>query len=101
MVLRLFSLCAILILAAGLFSTPAAAQRVCGDRGDIAGKLKFNYSEGPVAMGLSMDGSVIEVFASNSGSFTILKTHPSGVTCVIVTGESWEGMSPGASDARI
>ena len=101
MVLRLISLCTVLLLVGGLFSTPAAAQRVCGDRGSIAGKLEFNYSEGPVAMGLSMDGSVIEVFASNSGSFTILKTHPSGVTCVIVTGENWEGMSSKASDARI
>jgi hypothetical protein len=77
-----------------LGSTPGSAQSpaACGDRGHIAEKLDNGYSEKPVAMGLSTDGAVVEVFASNDGSFTIIVTRPNGLSCILVTGESWEDL---------
>lgn len=75
-------------------ATPGSAQSTaaCGDRGYIAQKLDNGYSEKPVAMGLSADGAVVEVFASNAGSFTIIVTRPNGLSCILVTGESWEDL---------
>ena len=85
------------LLAAGLlFSFPislhAQVPGACAERGMLAERLGVKYAEKPVSMGLSADGSVIEVFASTSGTFTIVATQPSGVACIIVTGESWEGL---------
>ena len=66
------------------------AQTVCGERAKIAAYLSSNYSETLESMGLSESGSVIEVYRSPKGSFTILSTNPSGLTCLIVAGEAWE-----------
>lgn len=85
---------AILALVAFLLAFPAQPQSTaaCGDRGYIAQRLDHSYSEKPVAMGLSADGAVVEVFASNTGSFTIVVTRPNGLSCILLTGESWEDL---------
>lgn len=85
------------LLAAGfLYLLPNSLQAqvpgVCAERGVVVERLGVRYSEQPVSIGLAADGSVIEVFASTSGTFTIVATQPSGVSCILVTGESWEGL---------
>lgn len=79
----------------GLASGAVVAQtpEACADRSVIVERLDAGYSERPVAMGLSANGAMVEVFASSNGSFTIIATRPSGVSCILVTGESWEGLS--------
>jgi len=85
------------LLAAGaLFLLPNVSQAqprgVCAERGLLAERLGLNYAEKPISMGLSSDGSMIEIFASSEGTFTIVATKPSGVACILVTGQSWEGL---------
>ena len=43
-------------------------------------------------MGLASNGSMIEIFASPNGSWTIVMTQPDGVTCLMAAGESWEDL---------
>lgn len=70
---------------------PAQAQHVCTNRSDVLGHLADKYSEAPVALGLASNGGVIEVLTSNSGNtWTIIITMPSGTTCMLAAGESWE-----------
>ena len=71
---------------------PAGAQAACGDRAKMITHLGANYSEQPVAMGLTSSGAVIEVLTSPSGTWTFLVTDPSGLTCMVATGESWESL---------
>ena len=82
-------------------SANAEMQKACADRAMIVERLNSGYSEEPVAMGLSVNGSIVEVFASKDGSFTIIATKPSGVSCILVTGESWEGMMARKADFPI
>ncbi|MEL0106777.1 MAG: hypothetical protein ACO3MW_01765 [Rhodospirillales bacterium] len=79
----------IAVLLAGPFSSPAAAQMACETRAKITKTLKKDYSELPVSAGLDNAGRMIEVFASKKGSWTILITMPTGVSCLMATGESW------------
>ncbi len=56
---------------------PAFAQQarpVCSDRVKFLNALSSIHSESPVAMGLVTNGSVVEVLASKTGSWTILVT---------------------------
>lgn len=69
---------------------PALAQSVCGERSKFLKQLSRVHSEGPVAMGLVSNGSILEVLASTSGSWTILVTRPDGVSCVVAVGQDWE-----------
>ncbi len=82
----------IVILASilSVLSLPAMAQVVCSERGKFLERLASGYEETPVAMGLASNGSVVEVFASESGSWTIIVTTPAGRSCVVASGEAWE-----------
>ncbi len=71
---------------------PAGAQAACGDRTKMITHLGAKYSEQPVAMGLTWSGAVIEVLTSPSGTWTFLVTKPSGLTCMVASGESWESL---------
>ena len=81
-----------LILASILttLSIPAMAQVVCSERGKFLERLATGYEESPVAMGLASNGSVLEVLASDGGSWTIIVTTPGGKSCVVATGKAWE-----------
>ncbi len=70
----------------------ASAGAVCGDRTSLLKQLAGNYKEAPASMGLAANGSVVEVTKSETGTWTILLTHPNGVTCVIAAGEHWENL---------
>lgn len=72
------------------FALPTMAQNLCGERVDIIDTLKTRYHEMPISMGLAGNGGVVEIFASNKGSWTIIVTRPTGVACVVSAGEAWE-----------
>ena len=78
------------LITATLASAPAQAQMICGQHTDVISKLKNNYEEQPVGMGLSTDGGLIEIYSSENGTWTILTTRPSGVACLVAAGDSWE-----------
>lgn len=86
----------VLALSALLFISPslsANAQGIlCGTRTDIAAGLQTKFSETPVSIGLATNGSVIEVFASANGSFTVMMTAPNGRSCLIAAGQNWENL---------
>ena len=81
-----------LLLGAMLDSRPPAAQAACGERAFILKNLERTHSEMPQAMGLSTEGTVIEVLVSSAGSWTILITYPNRLTCLVATGAYWESL---------
>jgi hypothetical protein len=72
-------------------SAGAQPQRpLCGSRNIILEQLDKSYSEKPQAVGLSADGGVVEIFASEGGSWTVLITYPNRTSCMILAGRTWE-----------
>jgi hypothetical protein len=69
---------------------PAAAQNMCGDRGEVIKDLSKGYEEAPSAMGIAANGALFEVLTSGSGTWSILMTLPTRGTCIVATGEAWE-----------
>ncbi len=68
----------------------AQAEQICGERTKLMLHLEQKFSDQPIAMGLTTKGAVLEVLTSPSGSWTFLVTEPSGRTCMVASGESWE-----------
>jgi hypothetical protein len=85
-----FALALFAFPAGALFSPPAEAARLCGDRDDILQRLEQRHEETPQALGLSSDGGVLEVLVSPTGGWTILVTYPKRPTCVVAVGEAWQ-----------
>jgi hypothetical protein len=86
--------CVALLLLAGivhpsLFSS-AVAQPQCGPRDQIVKALGESFKEAPVGMGVTEPGQLIELFASSSGSWTMVATAPNGTSCLIAAGENWD-----------
>ena len=71
---------------AQMVTLPAA----CGEHGALVKKLASDYSESRKSVGLSGTGDVVELFASEAGTWSVLLTNVSGVTCLIMSGENWE-----------
>jgi hypothetical protein len=68
----------------------ATAQPTCGERSSIIEMLAKKYHEQPRAMAIANQRMLLEVYASQAGSWTILLTHPNGATCIVSAGDSWE-----------
>ena len=43
-------------------------------------------------MGLARNGTVIEVFTSVEGTWTIIMTQPVGISCLVASGNYWESL---------
>ena len=99
MYFRLLSLSALAIGAVSLTSIDAQAQVACGERDAVIAKLGDKYGEVRRGGGLTGSTAIFEVWASEStGTWTILKTTPDGLSCVMAVGEGWQddmgGFSP-------
>lgn len=79
-----------LIALIALHSAPAAAQMACGERDSIVAKLNDNYGETRRSGGLAGPNMIFEIWASEAtGTWTILRTAPNGITCIAVAGTDW------------
>ena len=73
-----------------LFVVPSQAQQVCGKRADIVKCLNSGFEEQRRSAGLGADGNLVEVFASEQGTWTIIYTQPGGLTCLVAVGDNWQ-----------
>lgn len=78
-----------------------AAQRACHKYDRIAQHLEKKYSETPTSRGLQTNGNLLQVFASESGSWTIVTTSPSGIACILAAGKAWDGATVKAPSAAL
>jgi hypothetical protein len=69
-------------------STEAAPQ--CGPHDKITEALDRRFQENRQALGLSGQLTVVELFVSSGGTWTLTTTSTAGLTCVIATGEAWQ-----------
>ncbi len=92
MVRYLTAILGALLIGWSAFLPSAQAQSICGERRALVANLQNTHSETPVSVGLGSNGTIIEVFASPSGTFTIILTQPNGLSCVMAAGEYWEDL---------
>lgn len=73
-------------------AAPAAAQ--CAPRDQIVARLATGFDETRQGAGLTAapDGQaqVVEIFAADSGSWTLIVTLPDGQSCPVASGEGWQ-----------
>lgn len=67
---------------------------MCGDRTEVVAKLEGIYGETQRVRGLTDGGQIMEWFASDSGTWTLLISHANGITCAIAIGEHWQAVPP-------
>ena len=85
------ALAAAILVPSFMISDASAAMRVCGERVKMTKMLSGKYQEKPKAIGVSSTGkTVLEVFTSSEGSWTLLLTTAKGMTCIMGADHSWQ-----------
>lgn len=83
---------------AGLVLWPGlgrAQQGQCGPHDTVAAALGQKFGEQTHAMGLAQDNTVMELYASSqTGTWTLTFTLPSGLTCLVAAGGNFETVQP-------
>jgi hypothetical protein len=90
MIYRSIALLAALGSAIFALSSETSAQASCGPRGQLVKLLADHYKETPIGIGLAQPGQVLEVFASQGRSWSMVMTMPDGKACLIAAGDNWE-----------
>ena len=77
--------------------TQAAEAAQCGPRDQVVAGLATRFDEVRQGAGLTGDANgqaqVVEVFTSETGSWTITVTLPDGTTCLVASGEAWQDLA--------
>jgi hypothetical protein len=83
---------AILAVAPFVLTPPATAGR-CGSHKELTNRLAKHFYERRGGAGLTRDGKLFEIFISEKGTWTVLVSLPTGVSCIVLDGTEWEGRS--------
>jgi hypothetical protein len=82
------------VLAAGFAPNFAAAAETspaaCGAHDKIVEALKAKYQEERRVMGVINQQTVMEIFMSPKGTWTVLVTDTTGTSCMTASGEDWQ-----------
>jgi hypothetical protein len=73
--------------------TVHAQPQSCLPRDSADDKLRSEFGEKVLGRGVSSDGTLVEIFQSPSGTFTVIKTTPKGMSCVVDFGEGWQTLN--------
>jgi hypothetical protein len=67
----------------------SAHAGACAPRDEFAKHLETNYQEMAQGIGVASDGSMLEIFASRNGTWSLLITSGRKISCIIAAGDMW------------
>lgn len=76
-----------------ILATQAAFANQCAPHDQVVAGLATGFDESRRMIGLAGPSQVVEVFASDAGSWTITVTGPDGVTCLVTSGQGFEALA--------
>ncbi len=92
---------ALILLAAALYafaimglSRPAHAQSVCMPRAVLIAVIADKFRQSPRMVGIERRGGLMEVFAADDGSWTLIGTGMDGHACIIASGTDLQASGP-------
>lgn len=84
-----------------VLSAPAAkAQQFCAARDEAVKQIELKFQEKVFGRGLAGNGKrMFELFVSEKGSWTMLASDTNGRSCIMASGEDWQGLKRLVGDA--
>jgi hypothetical protein len=83
----------------GAQMAPSNPRMPCHNATEIAKQLSNKYAEAPVAFGLQSNGNLLQVYASEEkGTWTVVSTSPTGMSCIVAAGKRWESLPYSKAD---
>ncbi|QYZ68184.1 hypothetical protein [Neotabrizicola shimadae] len=70
------------------------AEVICAPRAQMVARLSRLYGPQPAASGLRDTDTVVEVWASPRGDWTLVQSNANGQACILAMGEAWDAAAP-------
>jgi len=67
-------------------------QAQCGPRAAVVKTLAEKYAETRRSIGIAANNTVMEVYAADTGTWSITVTTPQGLTCLVASGQGFEAV---------
>ena len=74
-------------------SEGSPGQHTCMPHERADRQLRAHFDEKVLGRGISSDGTLLEIFMSPKRTFTVIKTTPSGMSCVVDFGDGWQTLN--------
>lgn len=92
-ILKKLAVAMVPVMALSLWTSSANAQQRCATRDGAVAQLAKKYEEQVVGRGLVKGGkTMVELFVSTKGSWTVVVTNTTGTSCIVASGESWHNL---------
>ena len=88
--MKIAALTAIALYVGTLMDAAYSQQQQCTSHEKMIELLSKRFLEVPKVVGLVGKKRVMEMYASKTGTWTILITNPEGYTCILAAGQSYE-----------
>ena len=83
------------VFGVAALAPPVLAQNArCLPRDVLVQTLEKKYSESLQGGGLQNAQQLVEIWTSQSGSFTVFVTRADGFACIMATGQNWQSAAP-------
>jgi|APEBP8051073178_1049388.scaffolds.fasta_scaffold00002_552 hypothetical protein len=81
-------------------ATAALARQTCAPHREIVHQLEQQQAETRRGIAMRPDHAVVELYAADTGRWTLIVTMPSGITCRLAEGQAPTRQAEGASRPR-
>lgn len=89
MTARLILCLALLSPLPSLADSPIA-EVVCAPKAEMDQRLATHFGSSRAATGLRDPETVLEVWTSPQGRWTLVQSHANGQSCIVAMGENWD-----------
>ncbi len=72
----------------------AQSSPLCGPKEEVLAGFAQKYKEIPKSNGVTHTGQLVQILVSETGDWSLLVTHPTGISCLLAIGTSWENFYP-------
>ena len=77
------------------YALPASASDNCSPDIKVTSKVLLEkYGEQPIAAGILTETLMLQIFASETGSFTVVAVSANGTACLVASGENLTFLKP-------
>lgn len=83
------------LLVTALLAFPASASDNCSPDIKVTSKVLLEkYGEQPIAAGILTETLMLQIFVSETGSFTVIAVSANGTACLVASGENLTFLKP-------
>jgi hypothetical protein len=86
------------VLPAAAQTAPPIAAVLCEPRARLVARLAAQGGAQPVGQGLRDPSTMLEVWTTPQGRWTLVQADATGIACILAMGEGWETALPPARD---